>query len=177
MEQITMIGDPISETRLLRETDPQAILQAVLRALNEGRIAEVANQLEDGFRFVDHALDLEFTGKARLIEFLQKSRQIFPDAVLEVVSICQSGNNAIAEWKVTAVEVVPYFGSMSLRVPIMYPGVSIVRIQDGKVTDWSDYYDQIRSRRVKLATTFYRVGRNVTVGFMETTRSSMLKGE
>ena len=154
MEQTTMIADPISETRPFRETDPQTVLQSMLRLPNEGRLAEVVTQLDDGFKFMDLALDLEFTEKARLTEFLEKSRELYPDAVLKVVSIYQSGNYAVAEWKVTAVDVQPYFGSMSLRVPITYPGVSIVRIQDGKVSDWSDYYDQIRSRRYKLAAHF-----------------------
>src|SRR5262245_55849785 len=62
------------------------ILQSVLDALNEGRISEAVDQFDDHFTFTDHALDLEFTDKSRLIEFFQKTRELFPDTVVEVDS-------------------------------------------------------------------------------------------
>jgi len=33
-------------------------------------------------------------------------------------------------------------------------GVSIVRIENGKITRWSDYYDGLASRRTALASYF-----------------------
>jgi hypothetical protein len=33
-------------------------------------------------------------------------------------------------------------------------GVSIVRADNGKITDWSDYYDGLTSRRTALASYF-----------------------
>ena len=39
---------------------PKRILQSVLVALNEGRIAEAVTQFDDHFTFTDDALDLEF---------------------------------------------------------------------------------------------------------------------
>ena len=81
---------------------PQWILQSVLAALSEGRISEVLDQFDDHFSFTDHALALEFTDKGRLTEFLYKSRELFPDTVVEVVSIFECGDHAIAEWNLTA---------------------------------------------------------------------------
>src|SRR5262249_17838419 len=73
------------------------ILQSVLDALNEGRIAEAVAQFDDHFTFTDHALDLEFTDKSRLIEFFQKARELFPDTVVEVDSSFQCGGYVSAE--------------------------------------------------------------------------------
>src|SRR5262245_13513284 len=102
------------------------ILQSVLNALNEKRIAEAVAQFDDHFTFIDHALDLEFTDKSRLIEFFQKARELFPDTVVEVDSSFQCDDRAVAEWKLTATQTVPYYGSMRLRIPISLRGTSIV---------------------------------------------------
>ncbi len=132
---------------------PQRTLQSALSALGEGRISEVLDQFDDHFTFTDHALGLEFTDKGRMIEFFQKSRELFPDTVIEVGSMFECGDYAIAEWKLSATQTVPY-GSTSYRLRILLPGSTIVQIKNGRVTHWSDYYDYITSRRTSLAAFF-----------------------
>src|SRR5258707_514578 len=132
---------------------PQRTLQSALSALCEGRISEVLDQFDDHFTFTDHALGLEFTDKGRMIEFFQKSRELFPDTVIEVGSMFECGDYAIAEWKLSATQTVPY-GSTSYRLRILLPGSTIVQIKNGRVTHWSDYYDYITSRRTSLAAFF-----------------------
>ena len=138
---------------LSRATSPQGILQSVLAGLNEGRISKVVEQFDELFTFDDHALGLEFSDKQRLTEFFQKSRELFPDAAVEVDSTRECGDHAIAEWKLTATESVP-FGPVRLRSPISLRGTSIVQIKNGRVIRWSDYYDRVTSRRVSLAAFF-----------------------
>jgi hypothetical protein len=82
-----------------------------------------------------------------------KSRELFPDTMVEILSTFESGDSAMAEWRLTATETV-FYGSMQIRLPISLPGVSIAQIQNGKIIGWSDYYDQMKSRRVRLATRF-----------------------
>jgi steroid delta-isomerase-like uncharacterized protein len=157
---VALITEPstgIGTTRadgLAQERKGTTILQSVLAALNEGKISQAVDQFDEHFTFTDHALDLEFTDKGRLIEFFQKTRELFPDAVLEVNSTFQCGNHAVAEWKLTGTtQTVPY-GSNRFRFPISLRGTSIVRTENGKITQWSDYYDQNRSWRFRLAATF-----------------------
>jgi hypothetical protein len=40
------------------------------------------------------------------------------------------------------------------NVPIRVQGISVVQMQDGKITRWSDYYDQQTARRYGLASRF-----------------------
>lgn len=131
---------------------PQYILQSVLTALNNGKIPEAVDQFDDHFAFNDHALGLEFTDKRRLTEFLQKSRKLFPDTVVEITAIFESGHHVIAEWKLTATETVSYW--IQLQMPISLSGVLIAQIENGKIKRWSDYYDEKTSRRVTLALSF-----------------------
>ena len=149
-----MISTSLTPNTTLTEiTTPQSILRAVLAALNKGSISEVVDQFDGQFTFADHALGLEFTDKERLAEFFQKSRELFPDTVIEISSIFECGDYAIAEWKLSATQKVLY-GSISHRIPILLPGSTIVRIRDGRITRWSDYYDEITSRRVSLPAFF-----------------------
>ena len=132
---------------------PREILQSALAALSEGRIPEVVAQFDDHFTFNDHALTLEFNDKIRLTEFLNKSRELFPDTTLEVLSIFGDGDHTIGQWKLSATQTVPY-GSISYRFPISLFGATIVCVEDGKIVQWTDYYDQSSSRRVGLAGLF-----------------------
>jgi SnoaL-like domain len=132
---------------------PPDILRSALTALGNGKIHEAVYHFDDHFTFNDHALGLEFTDKGRLIAFFHKSREIFPDTVLEVMSTSECGDHVIAEWKITATETVPH-GSLQLRFPISLPGASFVRIENERITRWSDYYDQVTSRRIALAAFF-----------------------
>ena len=142
LKEITMGQRPFAE-----------ILKSMLTSLSEGRITDFVAGFQGPFKFTDHALNLEFREHQQLTEFLEKSRELFPDTVIEVVSVFQSGDAAIAEWKLTATQTVSA-GSMNLRMPILLSGVSIAQFNGGKITRWTDYYDQLTSRRMGLAAFF-----------------------
>ena len=141
-----------SDTAVTAVSNPKYILQSVLTALSHGKISEAVDQFDDHFTFNDHALGLEFTDKRRLSEFFQKSRELFPDTVIEVISTIESGDHVIADWKLTATQTVSYW--IQLQVPISLPAVSIAEVENGRITHWSDYYDEKTSRRVTLASLF-----------------------
>ena len=99
------------------------ILKSMLTSLSEGRITDFVAGFQSPFQFTDHALNLQFKEHQQLTEFLEKSRELFPDTVMEVFSVFQSGDAAIAEWKLRATQTVSP-GSMNLRMPILLSGVS-----------------------------------------------------
>ena len=153
-KQMNMITDTIQSATSPPEAKTRCdILNSMLAALSDGKITEFVQQFGHDFKFTDHALDLEFTDKGRLSEFLKKSRDQFPDAKVEVVSLFESENTVIGEWRVTATERVPY-GSMEARLPISFSGTSIVQFRNERIVRWSDYYDMAKSRRVGLAAFF-----------------------
>src|SRR5215470_10502636 len=63
-----------------------ANLKSMLTSLSEGRITDFVAGFQSPFRFTDHALNLQFREHQRLTEFLEKSRELFPDTMMEVVS-------------------------------------------------------------------------------------------
>jgi steroid delta-isomerase-like uncharacterized protein len=135
-------------------TTPKQILQTALAVLRQGNFAAAADQFSDQFTFTDHALGLEFKDKGRLIEFLAKISERFPDSERKDNTIFNSGDRVITEWTLTATQTESFMGGRLRKVPISVQGISVVQIENGKISQWSDYYDQLKSRRYGVAALF-----------------------
>jgi steroid delta-isomerase-like uncharacterized protein len=138
----------------VKATTPYRALHAVLDACNRGNFDEAADQFGDQFTFIDRALGLEFKDKERLIEFLTKAHEYFPDAARTQDTIFNSEDCVISEWTLTATQSETFLGGRTREVPIRVRGITVVQIRNGKITLWSDYYDLLTSRRHRLAAWF-----------------------
>ena len=147
--QTTTLGNPSANA-----TTPKGILHAFLAAWWHGNVGEAADQFSDRFTFTDHALGLEFKDKERLSEFLAKAREFFPDAQRTDNTIFSSEDGVTSEWTLTATLSEPFLGGLMRNVPIRVQGISVVQMRNGKITRWSDYYDQLTARRFGLASWF-----------------------
>src|SRR5262249_40846389 len=147
--QTTTLDNPSADA-----TTPSGILHAFLAAWWHGNVGEAADRFSDRFTFTDHALGLEFKDKVRLTEFLAKAREFFPDTQRTDNTICSSEDGVISEWTLTATLSEPVLGGVMRSVPIRVQGVSVMQMQNGKITHWSDYYDQQTARRYGLASRF-----------------------
>jgi hypothetical protein len=106
------------------------------------------------FRYTDHGIGLEFKDRARLTEFFSKARELHPDSLLTADRVFTSGDHVIVEWTLQATITEPFYGGMSMQIPVSVAGASIVQTQEGKVIEWADYYDGLKSRRTALAAHF-----------------------
>jgi len=138
----------------VRTTATAGVVLTVLTHVNRGKVDDAIALFAEEFRFNDYGIGLEFKDKGRLAEFFRKNRELFPDAELQTDTIFLRGDRVVAEWTLRATLVEPFFGGMSRKVPISLHGVSIVRTESGKITDWTDYYDGMTSRRIALAAHF-----------------------
>jgi len=145
----TVLNDASAEP-----TTPDRILQTALAAWRQEDFVELVDQFSDRFTFTDHALGLEFKDKGRLTEFLAKIRERFPDSERRDNTIFSSGDRVISEWTLTATQAEPFLGGRLRKVPICVQGISVVQIKNGKISQWSDYYDQLKSRRYGVAAFF-----------------------
>jgi steroid delta-isomerase-like uncharacterized protein len=132
----------------------QRTVQAVVAALENGKLMEAVDLFDDQFTFTDHALELEFAEKERLTEFFQKGRELFPDTVIVTDAITECGETVVLEWTLTAAQAEPFWGGTTRRIPITLRGVSVLQVEDGKIIRWADYYDRTTSRRAGLAAVF-----------------------
>ena len=65
-----------------------------------------------------------------------------------------SGDRIIVEWTLHVTLTEPFYGGLSRKVPISLHGVSLVRTDNGRITDWSDYCDGLTARRTALDSYF-----------------------
>jgi steroid delta-isomerase-like uncharacterized protein len=135
-------------------TSPDRVLQTALAAWRKGNFVEVVDQFNDQFTFKDNALELELKDKKRLTEFLAKVLELFPDCERKVNTIFSNGDHVISEWTLTATHTESFLVGHLRKVPIYVRGVSVLQFKNGKITQWSDYYDQLNSRLSSVATWF-----------------------
>jgi steroid delta-isomerase-like uncharacterized protein len=143
----------MSEVTIEMATMEEVVL-TVLTHLKNGKIDDAVARFSDDFRFEDHGIGLEFKDKERLGEFFRKTRELYPDSFLQTDTIFVSGDHVITEWTLQFTLTEPFYGGLSRKVPVSVHGASIVRTENGKITDWADYYDGLTSRRTALTSFF-----------------------
>jgi SnoaL-like polyketide cyclase len=129
----------------------RAVIMTVLTHLKNGEINEATACFAEQFQFNDWGIGLEFSNRKRLAEFFHKARELYPDSSLQTDRILVSGEYVIAQWILHTVVTERFYGGLSRKHPILLNEVSIVRIENEKIKDWSDYYDGLKSRRTALA--------------------------
>jgi ketosteroid isomerase-like protein len=130
------------------------VVCTVLTHLENGKISDATACFAEKFEFKDRGIGLEFKDRERLEEFFQKCRELYPESSLRTDTILVSGDQVITEWTLETTLMEPFCGGLSRKVPVSLHGASIVRIDNGKITGWSDYYDGLTARRTALASYF-----------------------
>jgi hypothetical protein len=139
---------------LSRMAASEEVVLNALTNLKNGKTEDVIARFAKEFNFNDHGLGLEFSDQDRLAEFFRKTREFYPDSFLQTDTIFLSGDHVITEWTLQAVLTEPFYGGLTRRVRVSLHGTSIVRTENGLITDWADYYDGPTSRRTALASYF-----------------------
>jgi ketosteroid isomerase-like protein len=143
----------MAETQLDKQMESEVVLTA-LTHLTKGEITDVIDCFAVRFDFNDRGLGLKFNNPRRLAEFFRKGRELYPDSSLQTDKVIVSGEHVIIEWTLRTTLTEPFYGGQSRNVPVVLHGTSIVRTADGKITNWTDYYDGLTSRRTALAAHF-----------------------
>ena len=130
------------------------IWRVALHALVEGDIDKALGQFGDQFTFTDHSLGLEFTEKDRLREYFVKTGELFPESERTDHTVLSHGDVIVSEWTLAATLSEPFLNGSFRRLKIEAHGVSVVRVSEGRIVEWSEYYDQIRSGFYRLAGQF-----------------------
>ena len=137
---------------------PKKVVPAVIMQLNEGQIEDAIASFADEFRFKDHGIGLEFRDKKSLAEFFQKTREFYPDSSIHIDAIFVSGDHVIGQWTFQTTIDGPSFAGQIWKVPVSLQGASILRTENRKITDWTDYYDGLTARRSRLSAYFTHWG-------------------
>jgi steroid delta-isomerase-like uncharacterized protein len=143
----------MSEIAIERAATEQVVLTVVTQ-LKNGEIDDAIDLFAEEFTFTDRGIGLEFKDKGRLAEFFRKTHELFPDSCVQIESILMSADHVVGEWTLQTTVTEPFYAGLPRKVQVLLHGVSVVRTKYGKITDWSDYYDGLTSRRIALAAYF-----------------------
>lgn len=91
--------------------------------------------------------------KNNLAEFFQDAGVLSGQSI-HIDAVFVSGDRLIGEWTYQTTIAEPFFGGQTRKVLISLHGASVLRTQNGKITDWTDYHDGLTSRRTALAAHF-----------------------
>jgi hypothetical protein len=133
---------------------PEGVALTVLTPLKNGKIDDAIARFVEQLTFKYHGIGLEFKDTERLSEFFRKTRELYPDSCLETDTIFVSGEHVIMEWTLQTLVTESFYGGLSRKDHVSVHGASIVRTENGKITDWADYNDGLTSRRTALAAHF-----------------------
>jgi steroid delta-isomerase-like uncharacterized protein len=139
---------------LVETAASKGMVLTVLTDLKNGKIDDAIARFAGEFRYKDHGIGLEFKDKERLAEFFHKTRELYPHSSLQTDTIFVSGAHVITEWTLQATWPEPFYGQLSREVRVSLHGISVVRTENARITEWSDYYDGLNSRRTALAAYF-----------------------
>jgi len=149
MQKNTAVGET-----LIPKSASEGVVLTVLSQLKNGKIEEALAGFAEEFQFKDHGIGLEFKDKDRLAEFFYKTRELYPDSFFQTNKIFVSGNRVITEWTLRFSLTEPFYGGLKRTLKVSVQGVSIVRIENGNIAEWADYYDGLTSRRTALGAHF-----------------------
>jgi steroid delta-isomerase-like uncharacterized protein len=138
----------------VQTVSPERAVSEVLRRLNQKQIEDATAYFAEDFRYQDHGIGLVFSDKERLTEFFRKTREHYPDYFVRADQTLVSGEHVITQWTLQGTIKEPFYGALTRNHPLSLPGVSIVRVDNGKIADWADYYDGLTARRTALAAHF-----------------------
>jgi len=136
---------------LTQTSAPAEVASTLLSRLNQGQIEEALFLFAEDFTYADHGIGVEFTDATRLADYFRKARTLYPDYSLQINRTFVSGDHVITEWTLHVTVTEPFYAGLSRRDPVTLGGVSIARIDEGRIVDWADYYDGLSSRRSALA--------------------------
>jgi SnoaL-like protein len=140
--------------KIQQSSTPEEVVSGVLMLLNQGRIEDASSCFARKFTFKDHGIGLEFKERGRLTEFFSKTRELYPDYRLQIDQVFVSGEHVIIQWTLHVTITEAFYVGRWIKVPISLPGTSIVRVENGEIADWADYYDGSTSRRTGLGAHF-----------------------
>jgi SnoaL-like domain len=133
---------------------PEEIALTVLSDLKNGKIDEAIAGFAEEFTFEDHGLGLKFKNKERLSEFFRKTRELYPHSILDIDTIFVSADHVSMEWRLQTEVTEPFYSGVSRKVQVTVHGASFIRVVNGRVVSWVDYYDGGTSRRTALGAHF-----------------------
>lgn len=95
----------------------------------------------DSLTYSDPTLSEPVSGPREFVAFLRDTRAAFPDFHVTLETVVAEDDVAMAEWTFRGTHEGPMNGVPATDRPVAVRGMSIVRLEDGKIVDDRAYWD------------------------------------
>jgi len=76
-------------------------------------------------------------------EFVRSFHAIFGNMRLTVLDLLAEGSQVAIHWRVEGIHQGEYLGVAATGKPVMYQGIALLRVKDGKIIDDIAYWDDL----------------------------------
>ncbi len=92
--------------------------------------------------YEDVAMQASMRGKSEIKKFMEETIAGFPDFHVEQVRSISSDNMIASEWIMSGTHTGDFPGLEATGKPFSVRGASIAIVRDGRIVQWTDYYDR-----------------------------------
>jgi steroid delta-isomerase-like uncharacterized protein len=111
---------------------------------NEGRVQTVYDLLAaDGVARGQRGADTEIHGPEQFAQFVSEIRGAFPDIKLQIEDILGAEDKVVVRWSATMTHSGDALGIPATGKTVRSRGISIARIERGKIVEGWDNWDQL----------------------------------
>ena len=121
--------------------DMQRTVDLVDKLWNTGN-TEIASQLYDD-KSERRAPNGTARGRQEIANYVTEVRTAFPDFKLDIAEALSQGNQVAVHWTVTGTQKGEFMGIPPTGRRVEVHGISLERIEDGRVLDEIVYFDQL----------------------------------
>lgn len=139
---ITNVGSNHNGENILVDQN-ETIAQALIVAFDTHDTDLLKSLFADEFNYVEVTTGRTYTDKESLAEYINATVAGIPDTRFDLVSIVANSEYAAAEWVWKGTNTVgwPYMGIPPTDKYFELPGVSVMKIENGKIISNNDYWD------------------------------------
>lgn len=135
-----MVSDTVRDAATALTATEERNLKAVTDVLNywnDQDIEGVLSFYDDDIQWTNVALEEVYSGKQEVREFLHRLLVAFPDLTFDVSEKFAKDDNVSERWHIRGTHLGSFMGIPPTGKRVEIPGISMVRMRDGKfLSDW-----------------------------------------
>lgn len=121
----------------------QATVDLLTELWNTGKLELVAQLYHEGAERSDPNQPQPIRGTQQIADYVVEVRTGFPDFTIEITRQIGEGEQVVREWTCTGTHNGVFQGIPATGRRVVISGVSLQRMQDGKITEERVYFDRL----------------------------------
>jgi steroid delta-isomerase-like uncharacterized protein len=123
------------------QKDAKHLVRQVTSIWSQHDVAKVDEVFADDAIYEDAALGHVMRGRQEIKSFLRENFSAVPDFKVELTRVFSNKDMAACEWIMSGTQTGDYSGLPATGKSFSVRGASVVLLENGKIKNWTDYYN------------------------------------